>query len=357
MAKISDIDKNFAEKPIIKDGMVYRNILSEPFKIYGLYKPEEGTFKRMPYEVAESVNEGVACHNKHTSGGRVRFKTNSRNISLKCYFPELCIMSHMPMTGSMGFDIFINGKYFRTFVPTIGNDEKFCIYEDGRRGYEATVDTLNTEMKDILINFPLYNAVDKVYIALEENARLLPGNEYRYKTPIVYLGSSITQGGCASRPGNAYPNMISNWLDTDFINLGFSGSCRGEDSMAEYIREISMSVFVYDYDHNAPTVEHLQNTHERFFLKFREKQPLTPVIVISAADKAFGDSIEKRREIIYTTYKNAVEKGDKNVYFIDGQTMYLEPSFDLCTVDRCHPNDLGFYFMAKKIGEVIKNLL
>ena len=127
--------------------------------------------------------------------------------------------------------------------------------------------------------------------------------------------------------------------------------------MCDYITGLDMSVFVYDYDHNAPTVDFLKETHEKFFLRFRESKPDTPVIMISAACKAFEESVPERREVIYTTYKNALNRGDKNVYFIDGQTMYLEPSFDLCTVDRCHPNDLGFYFMGKKIREVIEKLL
>lgn len=355
--KISDIDKNFAEKTVIKDGMIYRNILTEPFKIYGLCKPHEGTYKRMPYDIAQKVNEGVMYTSRHTSGGRVRFKTDSQKITLKCYFPSVGNMSHMPMTGIMGFDLFADGEYYKTFSPILYSYEKFCMYEDGRRGFESTIEFTSRKMRDILINFPLYNEVSEVYIALEEDAKLEKGNEYKYKTPVVYLGSSITQGGCASRPGNAYPAMISRWLDTDFINLGFSGSCRAEDEMCDYITGLDMSIFVYDYDHNAPTVDFLKETHEKFFLRFRESKPDTPVIMISAACKTFEENVPVRREIIYTTYKNALERGDKNVYFIDGQTMYTEPSFDLCTVDRCHPNDLGFYFMGKKIKEVIEKIL
>ncbi|MBE6731134.1 MAG: hypothetical protein E7564_05555 [Ruminococcaceae bacterium] len=358
MKKIGDIDINFAEKPVIKDGMIYYNIIkNENFKIYGLYKPEEGTYKRMPPEIGENVNDGVKVLYKHTAGGRVRFKTNSQKITLKCYFPSVGNMSHMPMTGIMGFDLFADGEYYKTFSPILYSYEKFCMYEDGKRGYESTIEFPNIKERDILINFPLYNPVDEVYIAIEEGAELKKGNEYKYKTPVVYLGSSITQGGCASRPGNSYQAMLSNWLDTDYINLGFSGSCRGEDIMAEYIREIPMSVFVYDYDHNAPNAEHLRKTHERFFLKFREKQPTTPVIMISVADKAFGDTIDRRREVIYATYKNAVDRGDKNVYFLNGQDFYREPGFGVCTVDGCHPNDIGFYYMAKGIKEVLKDLL
>ena len=88
---------------------------------------------------------------------------------------------------------------------------------------------------------------------------------YVVEKPIVFYGSSITEGGCASRVTNAYPALLSKWLNADYINLGFSGSAKGEIPVAEFIAEQSMSAFVYDYDHNAPNPEHLAATHEAFF--------------------------------------------------------------------------------------------
>ena len=81
--------------------------------------------------------------------------------------------------------------------------------------------------------------------------------EYRIKKPVVYYGSSITQGGCASKPGSSYESILSRRFDCDYINLGFSGTAKGEDEIVDYIKGLEMSVFVMDYDHNAPTTEHL----------------------------------------------------------------------------------------------------
>ena len=77
---------------------------------------------------------------------------------------------------------------------------------------------------------------------------------------------------------------------------------------------------------------------------------------VSAADKPYlvGDIY---MNIIYKTYLNAVDNGDKNVYFIDGKTIYEDVGYDLCTVDGCHPNDLGFWCMANSIENVIRNIL
>ena len=119
-----------------------------------------------------------------------------------------------------------------------------------------------------------------------------------------------------------------------------------------------MSLLVYDYDHNAPSSDFLESTHESFFVKFRKMQPDTPVIMISVADTVFGqEEIEKRKATIIKTYENAKKAGDKNVYFLDGQHFYDETGLENSTVDTCHPNDLGFFRMYAKVLPVLKEAL
>ena len=118
-----------------------------------------------------------------------------------------------------------------------------------------------------------------------------------------------------------------------------------------------MTVFVYDYDYNAPSPEHLQATHEPFFQIIRKAHPHLPVIMISKCNNNIPESDGPRREIIRRTYLNAVEAGDENVYFIDGLTLFGKEDQDACTVDGCHPNDLGFYRMYKTILPVLRRAL
>ena len=120
-----------------------------------------------------------------------------------------------------------------------------------------------------------------------------------------------------------------------------------------------MSVFVYDYDYNAPSVEHLEKTHYAGYEIFREKQPKTPVIFASRVDYYEGDTAinEKRRKIIFESYCRALATGDRNVYFIDGAKIYPADKRDECTADSCHPNDMGYSYMADAFGAVIKNLI
>lgn len=345
-------------KNIAYDNMKVYNILEAPFKIYGLCEPHKlGQFQRMPAETAMSIeNEGILQLYKNTSGGRIRFRTDSDHIILRAVMPKVDSSPHMPDTGSSCFDLYIDGKYHNVFRPGInlsGGYEDTGKLEDG---YECGYCLEGRQIKEVLIHFPLYSNVDQVFVALKEDAKVLPPQEYSHKKPIVYYGSSITQGGCASHAGNCYQAMIARYLDADYVNLGFSGSCRAEDKMAEYLSGLDMSVFVYDYDHNAETAEYLEKTHERLFKKIREKQPELPVLILSAADRVLG-SDEKRRSIIRRTYENAVNAGDKNVYFLDGSKFYQEVGIDLCTVDNVHPNDLGFWCMAKAIAPILGNIL
>ena len=175
--------------------------------------------------------------------------------------------------------------------------------------------------------------------------------------PVVYYGSSITQGGCASRPGMAYQNIISRWYNCDHINLGFSGNAKGEDAIAEYIAGLKMSVFVYDYDHNAPNVEHLKKTHKRMFDIIRGKNPNLPIIIVSMPKYPLTNNEVLRREVIKETYKTAKSQGDNNVYFIDGCEMMRFKGGNEATVDNCHPTDLGFRRMADWIGEAVGKAL
>lgn len=359
MSKISEIDKNLAVKDTVSEnGLIFRNSLSAPFSLYGLLPTTP--FLRFPLETAQSVSRGVEwlCHN--TAGGRIRFKTNSKRVILRVCYDGISPMPHMPLTGTTGFDMYISesGKcsYAGSFIPPINCDGNF----------DSEIVLPDNAMRDVTVNFPLYNSVKTVFIGLEETAELLKSDGYESLKPIVYYGSSITQGGCASRPGNSYQALISRRFNLDYFNFGFSGSALGEKPMAEYIADMPMSLFFLDYDHNSPNAEHLKAHHESFFLTVREKNPDLPVIMATKTDiprsPESAEHNKAHRAVVYETYENALKRGDRNVMFIDGGTVFnnaleLSVPADSCTVDGCHPNDLGFACMAKVYGDAIKKML
>ncbi len=343
---ISKIDKNFAlETKLEREGLVFLDAEEAPFQIYGVFR-EGDRFCRMPGEVAKSTSEGVAWLATHTAGGRVRFVTDSPFIAISAQVDNSSRLPHFPFTGSIGFDFYTGTRYLHTFVPPVEVTDSF----EGIRETDGV-------LREYTVNFPLYSDVKKLHIGLKEGCRLEAAPAYRVEKPVVYYGSSITQGGCASRPGNSYESILSRELDCDYVNLGFSGSAKAEPAIQDYIAELPMSVFVYDYDYNAPTFAHLEATHEQMFLRFRASQPDTPVVILSRPQYYLSPEEQSRKALIRRTYENALAAGDKNVYFIPGDELILPLVRDSALVDNTHPNDSGFVSMAHVLGKLLKELL
>ncbi len=353
------------ESEICPENAYYREARDGVFDIFGLLCPRKlDHYRRVPEDVAAATSTSVAALSSNTAGGRLRFSTDSEYIAIYAEMPSMADMSHFARTGSSAFDIYVKCGakyvYHDTFMPTLGDH------------YEAISRFKVPGMKDVMLHFPTYSDVKNLYIGVAEGSRIEHSAPYRYLKPVVYYGSSITQGACASRPGNAYEAIISNDLDCDFINLGFSGSALAEEAITDYINSLDMSVFVMDYDHNAPNPGHLERTHEAFFKKIRASHPDLPVIMISrptfeegyGGPHAYGISVIppenemlRCREVVFRTYMNAVNAGDRSVYFIDGASLFNGPHADLCTVDGVHPNDAGFLRMADRIGSFVSAAL
>ena len=263
----------------------------------------------------------------------------------------------MTRTGSSGFDLYENTPdgsrsfFVGSYIPP----------KDCAEGYEGIIRFESRKKRYLTLNFPLYNDVSALIIGLSKGASTEGGAPYGNEKPVVFYGSSITQGGCASRPGNCYQNMISRRLNMHYVNLGFSGSGKAEDAIVDYMSDLEMSAFISDYDHNASTPEYLEATHRKMYLKIREKHPEIPYVMITRPDfhkykdSGVEDSIARRR-VIFESFCAARDSGDKNVYFIDGESFFAGELEDSCTVDGCHPNDLGFSKMADVIGNCIAKL-
>ncbi len=336
----------------LEQNLVFRDAHDEAFDLYQCCSPAGEPYRRVPAEVADNTNDGVKGLALHTCGIRLRIKTNSRYMAFKVKMERgVELMSHMPISGSSGFDFFGFEKGKQTFLWRLTPDF-------GCKEFAGLKDFGEKAVREFVVNFPLYNHVTEVSVGLDADAEVLPPTKYRPIAPVLYYGSSITQGGCASRPGNAYQSLISRRFDLDFINLGFSGSARGEDVMVDYLASFEPSVFVCDYDHNAPDVEHLEKTHFRLYQRYRAVRPVTPIIFVTKPDfDSCPEENARRRAVVKATYDRAKAAGDENVYFIDGETLFGDTDRDACTVDGCHPNDLGFWRMSRVIGDMIGRVL
>lgn len=345
--KICQMDVNF-KKAVLPNNIniEYYDSKNEPFTIFGLLK-ENGQFRRMPEDIAKSASAEVEWASKSTAGGRLCFKTNSQYISIIAKVEDTSRFGQQTTLGGEGFDLYVEDEFRAAFIP----DRDF----DGC--YNCVANLGDKDVKNITMNFPIYSKISELYIGVEKLSFVDKYNPYINISPIVYYGSSITQGGCASRPGNIYENEIARRTGVDYINLGLSGSALGEEVIAEYISKLHMSIFVMDYDHNSPNAEFLKKTHNRFFKIIRSKNPELPILLLSRPNFMNTEEDIERRDAVYSTYINARRNGDNNVYFIDGDSLFGDVPASFCTVDRCHPNDMGFYCMASRIGNVIKNIV
>ena len=362
MSTVYDKNMVVAEEQL-DDKYTWYDVRKASVDVYGFdHEGEELLSQRIPCKIAENVSQGVFHQSGFAAGGRVRFWTDSMSIAIQVEFANGNHPTCLCACAAHGLDLYLadeNGRetFLHAFRPT-KNDMHHQTLQSSVNMREALVRMGETNGAFLTLNLPLFMEVKKLYIGLEKGSQLSYGKKYRNDKPVIFYGSSITHGAAASRPGNTYEAFISQKYNLNYVNLGFAGNAKGECEMAKYIADRDMQVFVCDYDHNAPTVEYLMKTHYAFYEIIREKQPDIPYIMVSRPDfqKHLYDSI-KRREVVRTSYEKAREKGDKNVYFIDGETLLAGEYHMSCTVDGTHPNDLGFYRMADVIGKVLAEVM
>ncbi len=319
----------------------------KPFRLYGVpFFDSTGKLERVPEDVAKQCNDGVATLSKRCPGARLRFCTDSRKISFRITLASIEPDIGMSIYSCQSGNVFIGSRYAGLVKPS-GYDSVLC-----QGAFEK-----DAGMEDVTLFLPRNEPVAGIEIELDDGAAVEAPTPYAHAKPILFYGSSITEGGCCSKPANAYNALLSRWLDADYYNFGFSGSARGELAMADYITTIEKSVFVMDYDHNSPSKEHLAATHEPFFRRIREREPELPIVILTRPDFDFHAECAPRREIIRATYEHAKAAGDENVYFLDGERFFGDEDRDACTNDCTHPNDLGMYRMAKVIEPVLRGIL
>ena len=363
---ISQIDQNFKLSFTPPEDVVWHSVLSAPFALYGaVYSEEEGVFRRLPKEVAEATNPGVAHLCKQTAGVRVRFTTNSPYIAVHIEEAFEEPFSHMTVVGKCGVSVFADGEFVKSVMPSyrqiVAGDP--MVGGSGEISFGGLLSPYGKGEAPYLVEifFPLYSTLKRLVVGLKEGATLSEPKPYTHTVPVLFYGSSITQGGCASKSGDDYVNRLSRMLDTDYINLGFSGSAKAEPAIVEYLAQQNPSVFVMDYDHNAPNAEHLKQTHYALYETFRKTHPETPIIMMTMPAIAGHEKRpwhKSRRDEIFLSFERAKATGDENVYLIDCYGTFGEEVCGECgTVDDCHPDSLGFLRMAEAVYPLLNRLL
>ncbi len=297
---------------------------------------------RMPDEVAKTVSPNVRSLVRCTSGGRLRFVTDSAYLKINVTLEEEAPNSAISVTA--------DGRFVGHAGP-IGYEAQAWDgeFDLGEAGVKKTV----------TVFLPRTGHPTEIVISLPDDATVEKAAPYKVEKPIVYYGSSITMGAICTSPAKCYTALVSERLCADHINLGFGGSALGEVAMAEYIASLNMSAFVLDYEHNAPTLDHLRATHKPFFDIIRRAHPTLPILIVSRPDTDWDylRACDGRR-IIMDTFHTALADGDKYVDYVDG--FYLWGNYDrhLCRQDDdCHPTDEGFARMADVIAPRLSALM
>lgn len=332
----------------------------EAFRIAGLaWFEQDRAWRRMPVKPNYPLPEAVDRLANHTAGGQILFRTNSSMLSVRVKLTGKAGMVHMPATGQCGVDCYIGMPGEMVYVNTTKYDLNLIEYEC------VLFEDRNRVMEQVVLYLPLYQGIEEIWIGLDEDAEVLPPMPYISDKKVIIYGTSITQGGCATRPGMAYPNILSRRIPMEFINLGFSGSGKGEAEVAETIAEIeNPACLVLDYEANCVSTELFQETLPRFVDIYRKKHPDTPILIVSRI--RYGRETRSMKLLEARTERKALqqqlvrerrEQGDHNIFFCDGSTLLGKEDFFECTVDGSHPTDLGFLRMADSLTPVLKRIL
>ncbi|MDR3165574.1 MAG: SGNH/GDSL hydrolase family protein [Synergistaceae bacterium] len=311
---------------------------------------EENDYLLNRLVVNKHYSEGVDQYAQNTAGGRIRFKTDSPTIDIKITLDKPIFVPWASHYSTAGTDVYkiVDGE--RIWLATISP------YSENERNLNQNITVGNgAEMTDIVIYLPQYAQIDNFEIGLEKGSHIASPTPYTIEKPIVFYGSSITQGSSASRSGLSLPALVANRRDADFVNFGFSGFARGEQSVAEEITRIDMSAFVMEYDHNADTPEDLAKTHYAFYKTVRDAHSKVPIVMLSRISGGYSISeseAAERTDIIRQTYERAKSDGDNNVFLIDGSNLFLKNA-EFYLADGKHPNDLGMTVIAEAIEKCL----
>ena len=313
-----------------------------------------GELFRLPVARKDTYRKAVWDLAQQPSGGRIRFRTNSSTVAIRLEYPGPPEMGNMHAYGQSGVDLYADGLYRGTAVP----DEQA---KPGKT-YEHTYykDKPRTD-REITLYLPLYSGVKVLGIGLDPDATIDRAKPFAVAKPVVFYGTSITQGGCASRSGMSYQAILARLLNLDFVNLGFSGNGLGEPELARAVAEIDASVYVIDMSQNHKDVDALKQSYAPFLAAIRAKHPDTPILVntpIYAARESWSPDarLDGMRELIRRVAAERISAGDRHIEIVEG-TDLLGPTRDGGLVDGTHPNDLGFQWMAEgfaaRIGKVL----
>ena len=318
-------------------------------------------YSRLPDTLTTNVNSGVRGMRLHTSGMLFRFCTDSNFLVIRhAPLSGWHAMPHMTEVGVSGWDVYRLDKASGKWRFVTSNHLAAADKEDpGTRVKRITWKAGD----ECIINLPLYNGVKEFSLGIAPDARIEAPSPWAsgVSKPVVFYGTSITHGGCSTRPGLGFVNIVGRNLQVPVYGLGFSGSGVMEYELSDVISRIDASCYVLDCLWNMNLDEDakrpgrsIKANYERFIRNLRAKRPGVPIVMAEQCDVGMGGPNGKDK-FIRALYEKLIAEGWKDLVYLPKDGMYTG-DFE-GTVDGCHPNDLGMMSMAKAFGAAVKEAL
>lgn len=318
------------------------------------FNDTDSYFDRLPARAKGVVREAVWGLSRHSSGMMVRFQTDADRIHADhAVTSERLAMPHMPATGVSGLDLY--GQ------DTDGTWKWIAVTRPESQQMNVTmVSGLPPGMRHYAVYLPLYNGTQSLKIGIPAGARFEP-TAPRTEKPIVFYGTSITHGACASRPGMPHPSILGRRLNRPVINLGFSGNGKMESNVGRFLTEIDAAVYVIDCLPNMSAQEVTERTVP-LVRQLRETHPEVPIVLVE--DRSYSNSWilqnqrrrnESSRAALKEQYERLLDGGTDRLDYIDGESLLGDDRDD--TTDGSHPSDLGFMRHALAFEPVLRQAL
>ncbi len=308
-------------------------------------------FRRLDVDKYPELTKTVRRYFSYSTGIAIAFRTDSRNIHARWTTVHESKSINNTVINQSGLDLYIRQGDEWVFAG-VGTPGWKPVHES------AVVSDMAEGVKECMLYLPLFNEVSALSIGVDEGASIeaLP-NPFDRK--IVVVGSSITHGASAGRPGLAYPAILERNFGMEFTNLGASGQCRLDSFYAEIVCDSEADAFIFDAFSN-PNAKQINERLMPLVARIREVHPDTPLIFLQTEVRETGtfdlkkrDYERKKREAAEAGMKEVMKKYD-NVYFIN-PGMVLPENHE-GTTDGVHPNDAGFASIVKKLQPKLKKI-
>lgn len=317
------------------------------------FSDTEKYFDRLPARAKGVVREAVWSLSRHSAGMMVLFRTDATAIDVDHLVTSANLaLPHMPATGVSGLDLYARDTddNWRWVAVTRPNAQHMKT---------QIVSGLRPGLREYAMYLPLYNGTESLKIGVPQGSVFQP--MVRDQKPIVFYGTSITHGACASRPGMAHPAILGRRLDRPTINLGFSGNGKLEAEVGQFLVELKPAVYVLDCLPNMVAAEITERTAP-MVSQLRAADPNVPIVLVE--DRTYPASWirpsqqqrnDSSRSAFKAAYQALLKDGVQKLFYVDGESLLASDRDD--TTDGSHPSDLGFFNQANAIEPALRAAL